>query len=83
MAKGIKEVAKLAKVSVATVSRVMNNSPKVNPVTRKHVLKVIKEVDYHPDSSGLGLRTKKTFSIGVVSQHFAAFYHQYIYRVFC
>ncbi len=42
----IHDVANLADVSIATVSRVVNNSPhKVNTSTRKRVLKAVKELD--------------------------------------
>jgi LacI family transcriptional regulator len=40
-----------AKVSIATVSRVVNQSDhKVNPITREKVLKAIQELDYRPNA---------------------------------
>ena len=39
----IYDIAKLANVSIATVSRVVNNSPKVSPKTKEKVLAVMKE----------------------------------------
>lgn len=44
----ISEVAKIAGVSVATISRVINGSPLVSEKTARHVRRIIKEVDYHP-----------------------------------
>lgn len=56
----IQEVAKKAGVSVATVSRVINNSPKVSSVTRDNVLKVIKQLNYQPNLLGRNLRRMQT-----------------------
>ena len=44
----IKDVARLANVSVATVSRVMNNSPKASAASREVVLKAMAELGYTP-----------------------------------
>ncbi|WP_274967910.1 substrate-binding domain-containing protein [Succinimonas amylolytica] len=44
----IKDVAKLAGVSVATVSRVINNTSRVTPETREAVIKAQDELNYHP-----------------------------------
>lgn len=52
------EVAQKAGVSIATVSRVINNSPKVNPETRLKVQQVIKDLKYHPNRVAKRLRNK-------------------------
>ena len=44
----IKDVAKAAQVSVATVSRVLNHDKNVSPKTRERVTKVIEEMEYTP-----------------------------------
>lgn len=62
----IYDVAGAAKVSLATVSRVMNNPDKVNPETRDRVLKVIKELGYRPNAIARGLASRKTTTIGIV-----------------
>lgn len=49
------DVAKMAGVGVATVSRVLNNSPKVSEVTRSKVLKAIEDLDFHPSRLASGL----------------------------
>ena len=46
----IYDIAKLANVSIATVSRVVNNSPKVSPKTKEKVLAVMKENEYTPNA---------------------------------
>ena len=61
----IYDIAKLADVSIATVSRVVNNSPKVSQKTKEKVLAVMKENEYTPNAfaRGLGLGTMKTVGI--------------------
>ncbi|HOG35650.1 MAG TPA: LacI family DNA-binding transcriptional regulator, partial [Petrotogaceae bacterium] len=44
----IEDVAKLAGVSTATVSRVLNNTSNVSEDTRQKVMKAIEELDYTP-----------------------------------
>ena len=61
----IYDIAKLANVSIATVSRVVNNSPKVSLKTKEKVLAVMKENEYTPNAfaRGLGLGSMKTVGI--------------------
>lgn len=56
----IKDVAKKAGVSVATVSRVINNSLSVSAGTREIVLKAISDLEYSPNLLGRNLRRKET-----------------------
>jgi len=56
----IKDIAKLAGVSVGTVSHVLNGTARVRKETREKVLKAIEELDYHPNSIARSLRRKKT-----------------------
>lgn len=53
----LREVAKRANVSISTVSRVINNVPKVDPETRERVLKAIRELDYTPNRVAQRLRS--------------------------
>ncbi|SNX54624.1 LacI family DNA-binding transcriptional regulator [Thermoanaerobacterium sp. RBIITD] len=62
----IKDVAKEAGVSVATISRVLNNSPGVSDETRKMVLSVIKRLNYNPNLLGRNLRRMETKMILVL-----------------
>lgn len=61
----IYDIAKKAKVSTATVSRVLNNGP-VKPKTRELILKTIEKLGYTPDSRAVSLKKEKTKKIGVV-----------------
>jgi len=56
----IKEVARYAGVSVATVSRVLNDSPNVKSETREKVFSAIKELGYQPNLLGRNLRRTRT-----------------------
>jgi LacI family transcriptional regulator len=62
----IKDVARRAKVSLKTVSRVINNEPAVQDRTRERVQRAIDELDYRPDLSARSLRSAQSFAIGLV-----------------
>lgn len=62
----IKDVARIAGVSIATVSRVVNNGPKVGSKTRDKVALVMKELGYTPNANARALVTQKSTTIGVV-----------------
>lgn len=66
MSSTIKEVAKRAKVSTATVSRVLNSSGAVEETTRRRVLAVAFELKYTPNAIGRSLSTRKTEAIGLL-----------------
>jgi LacI family transcriptional regulator len=61
-----KDLAALAGVSQATVSRVIRGSPNVSKVTREKVLRVLSETDYAPNASAQNLRNRASGVIGVV-----------------
>ena len=63
----IYDVAAAAKVSLATVSRVMNKPEKVNPETRERVLRVIKELGYRPNAIARGLASRKSTTVGIIT----------------
>lgn len=62
----IKEVAKKAGVSTATVSRVFNNAGVVDEETRRRVKEVAHELRYTPNALGRGLSTRRTDAIGLL-----------------
>lgn len=62
----IKDVAKLAGVSVATVSRVINNSPKASENSRLAVFSAMEELQYHPNANARALAQQSTETIGLV-----------------
>ena len=65
----IKQIAKAAGVSVATVSRVLNHPEKVAPATREKIQKVIEEEEYKPNWFAQGLNFDMTRTIGIIIPH--------------
>lgn len=61
----IKDIAKLAGVSITTVSKVINNYPDIGQKTRKKVLRIMKEQNYRPNAIARSLSTNRSYSIGV------------------
>ena len=70
----IKDVAKKANVSVATVSRVINNTGYVNHETRKMVEDVITDIGYVPNQLARSLYTKKSNIIGLIVPHISTYF---------
>ena len=62
----INDVARLAGVSKRTVSRVLNNSLKVNPATREKIEKIIQELNYAPSKQARGLASSRSYLLGLV-----------------
>jgi LacI family transcriptional regulator len=62
----LEEVARRAKVSTATVSRVLNNAEVVKGSTRARVMKAVEELKYHPNLHARTLAGGKSRTIGVI-----------------
>ncbi|KNC87967.1 HTH-type transcriptional regulator GalR [Trabulsiella odontotermitis] len=62
----IKDVARLAGVSVATVSRVINHSPKASDSSRQAVMSAMEELSYHPNANARALAQQSTETVGLV-----------------
>ena len=62
----IRDVAKAAGVSTATVSRALNEAELVTEATRRKVLEAIERLGYRPNAVARGLTTKKTKTIGLI-----------------
>ncbi|MCS7190013.1 MAG: LacI family transcriptional regulator [Fimbriimonadales bacterium] len=60
------EIARLAGVSQATVSRVLKGDPQVNEAMRARVLAVVQELGYVPDARAQSLRSQRTRLLGLV-----------------
>lgn len=67
----IQKIAKLAGVSVATVSRVLNNSDTVKSKNRERVLEAIRENNYQPNLLARQLRTSRSSMILVMVSNIA------------
>ncbi len=62
----IKEIAEKANVSIATVSRALNNSPKVKEATKELIMNLAQEMNYSPNFVARTLVKKKTNVIGLI-----------------
>lgn len=80
MASTIKDVAKMADVSISTVSRVINESKPVSPEAKKRVLHAIEVLDYKPNEVARSLVTKKSNLIGVIVSDIGSNYVAQILR---
>ena len=56
----LKQIAKLAGVSLSTASRVVNGLPVVRPATRERVLQIIREYSYQPDPVARSLAARRS-----------------------
>ena len=66
MAISIKDVAKEAGVSIATVSRVLNGIEVVNEDTQKRVREAVVKLGYRPNIIARSLKTQRTRTVGIL-----------------
>ncbi|TAH74839.1 MAG: LacI family transcriptional regulator [Anaerolineaceae bacterium] len=62
----IKGISELAGVSIATVSRIINENGRYSKETEERVKKIIEEYNYVPNMVAKGLRTKKMTNVGII-----------------
>jgi len=62
----IDDVARVAGVSIKTVSRVLNRAPNVREATREKVVAVAEKLNYEPNLSARQLASKRTFLVGML-----------------
>lgn len=74
----IKDVAKLAEVSVGTVSNYLTGAKHVLPETSKRIENAIEQLNYKPNPYAKNLRTNSNLEIGVVLPNTAEYYYAYM-----
>ena len=62
----MKDISKVCGVSIATVSKALNDHSDIGEETKAHIRQVAKELGYFPNSSARALKTNRTFNIGVL-----------------
>jgi len=60
------DVARRARVSFMTVSRVVNNQPSVRPATRARVLRAIEQLGYYPNAAARALSSSRSRNVGII-----------------
>ncbi|CAH1216304.1 Catabolite control protein A [Paenibacillus plantiphilus] len=69
----IKDIAKVANVSTATVSYVLNGRGNISEETKKKVMDIVRELNYKPNSIAKSLKINKTSTIGVIVEDITVF----------
>ena len=67
----VKDIAQMAGVSVATVSRVINQNGRFSAETERRVRKIIEEYDYQPNQLAKGLRQRHNSAVGIIVPNIA------------
>jgi len=80
MATSIKDVAREAGVSIATVSRVLNDIDVVNEDTKKKVLDAISKLGYRPNIVARSLKTQRTKTVGILVPDISSGFYPEIVR---
>lgn len=62
----LKDISKVCGVSIATVSKALNNHKDIGEETKTYIRQVAKEMGYFPNSSARALKTNRTYSVGVL-----------------
>lgn len=75
----MKDVAKRCGVSVATVSKALNNHSDISENTRERIKQIADELGYHPNSVARALKTNRSYNIGVLLNDGLA--HEYFAEV--
>ncbi len=79
----MKDISEKCGVSVATVSKALNDHSDIGEVTKEHIKQVAKEMGYFPNSSARALKTKRTYNLGVlfVDEAQSGLTHEYFSHV--
>ncbi|MFQ5616421.1 MAG: LacI family DNA-binding transcriptional regulator, partial [Anaerolineales bacterium] len=59
----VRELAEQPGISVATISRALNNKPGISPDTRQKVLQLTGELQYSPNLAARNLTTSRTYNV--------------------
>jgi LacI family repressor for deo operon, udp, cdd, tsx, nupC, and nupG len=62
----LKEIAKRLNVSISTVSRALNDHPRIGLQTKERVQELARELGFEPNQKAISLKQKKTFVVGVI-----------------
>ena len=79
----LKDLAKECGVSVATVSKALNDQPDISPATRERVRTAAHRMGYMPNAAARSLKTNRTYNLGVlfVDERQSGLTHEYFSAV--
>lgn len=69
----IKEISDRAKVSIATVSKVLNGKPGVNRETAEHVMDIARALNYRPNLNARNLKVGASRTLGIITEDLTVF----------
>lgn len=72
----LKDVAKRARVSIASASYALNHTGTLTAATRQRVLKAAEELNYHPNAFARNLKKRKTLTLGVFITRFGGSFYE-------
>lgn len=81
----IKDVAKEAGVSIATVSKVINHKPSISEITRQRVFHVMEQMNYLPNAQASNFARKRSENIIflAVTETHTAFHNPHMFEILC
>lgn len=79
----LKDISKKCGVSIATVSKALNNHSDISEATKERIIKVAREMGYYPNSFARALKTNRTYNLGVlfVDEAQSGLTHEYFAHV--
>lgn len=79
----IRDVAQKAGVSVATVSKIINNKPSISEATKQRVLQIMTELDYHPNSQASNFARQCSYNVVfvAVTEMNCAFHNPHMFEI--
>ena len=79
----LRKIAEACSVSLATVSKALNDAPDLSKITKERIQKVAKEMGYMPNVAAKALRTSRSFSFGIIYEEAAKYglTHEFFSRI--
>ena len=78
----IKDIARLSGVGISTVSRAINDDPRINAKTKEHVLDVVKKYHYVPNDTARALQATESNTVGILVRGMDNIFFQRMYHNF-
>ncbi len=72
--KGIKYIARMAGVSVSTVSKALRGSPEISEATKEKIRRLAQQTGYKPDRKAINLLRNKTMTLGIIVPEIAHYF---------